>query len=158
MANKILPVFSTEGTVDIDIAGLSSSTSNVGNQSTMIDNSVTRYKRIRLFIKIKQGTNPTGSKGVYIYALRGDQNGTPYRTDGAAATKAGTFTVVNAELIGVLGNLASPSTGDILYKELILEDPGVEWGIAITHDTGVTLDGTAGSHYVRYIGESPEVQ
>ena len=155
--NKILPVFSAESTLAMTLAGLAASTSGVGRQSDMVDNSVNRFKRIRLFIKTKLGTSPVAGKGIYIYALRGDKNGTAHRTDGAGPSDAA-LTIVNADLIGVIGTAASPSTGDVLWKEIIFEDPGPEWGIAGYQDTGASLDATAGNHWVRWIGESPEIQ
>jgi hypothetical protein len=158
MANKILPKFETAGTLTISLGSLASSTSGVGRQSTMVDNSTNRYKRVRLFLKIKLGTTPTSAKAIYVYGLRGDLNGTPHRTDGAGASDAA-LTVLNAPLIGVIKNKDSgASTGDNCYGEVIFEDPGPEWGIAIVHDTAVNLDATGGNHYARYIGEEPEVQ
>lgn len=158
MANKILPFFDTEASLTITLASLASSTAGVGRQSTMVDNSTLRYKRVRVFIKIKLGTSPTSAKGVYVYALRGDKNATPHRTDGAGASDAA-LTVLNAPILGVLGDKSSgAATGDVLQGEFILEDPGPEWGIAIVHDTGVALDATAGNHWARYTGEEPEIQ
>lgn len=158
MANKILPKFETEASLTITMASLASSTAGVGRQSTMVDNSTTRYKRARLFIKIKLGTSPTSAKGVYVYGLRGDQNGTPSRTDAAGASDAA-LTVLNAPIIGVLGDKTSgAATGDVLQGEIMFEDLGAEWGVAIVHDTGVALDSTGGNHWVRYVGEEPEVQ
>lgn len=157
MANKILPYFAAEATLAMTLAGLPSSTSGVGRQSDMVDNSVNRFKRIRLFIKTKLGTGPSAGKGIYFYGLRGDKNATAHRTDNAGPSDAA-LTIINAELIGVIGTAAAPATGDVLLKEIIFEDPGLEWGIAGYHDTGVNLDATAGNHWVRWIGEDPEVQ
>jgi hypothetical protein len=158
MANKILPFYDAGAALTITIAGLASSTAGVGRQSTMVDNSTTRYKRVRVFVKIKLGTSPTSAKAAYIYILRGDKNATPHRTDGAGASDAA-LTVLNAKLLGVLGNKTSgAATGDVLQDDFILEDPGPEWGIAIVHDTVAALDATGSNHWARYIGEDPEVQ
>lgn len=123
----------------------------------MVDNSTLRYKRIRIFSKITQGTSPTGSNAVYFYGLRGDKNGTPYRTDNSGASDAA-LTVLNAPILEVGANLASPATGDVIWKEFVFEDPGPEWGIAVVHTTVAALNSTSGNHYIRYIGEDLEVQ
>ena len=151
MANAILDKFSPTSTaLTITLASLASSTAGLGRQSTIVDNTTNRNQDILLYVKITQGTSPTGSRGVYIYLIRDDNNGTNHRTDGAGASDAG-LTVVNAELIGALRNIASPSTGDVLYGEFLVRRPGPKWGVAIVHDTAVNLDGTGGNHWVRYV-------
>jgi hypothetical protein len=159
MANAVKPLFGAETTLTFTSANsLASSTSGAGAQSTMVDNSTNRYKRIRLFIKIALNASSaaTANTSVKIYALRGDQNGTPLRTDNAAASDAALNPIVNAQLIGVL--LVKPTTAaaDTLAGDFILEDPGVEWGIAIVHDTGFAL--AASGHLFRYMGENDEIQ
>lgn len=157
MANEIKDKFATSTALTITVAGLASSTTGVGRQSTIVDNTTNRYQDILLFVKIRQGTSPTGSRAVYIYLIRDDNDGTAYRSDGAGASDAA-LTVQNAQLIGVLRNKAAPSTGDDLYGEFLIQRPGPKWGVAIVHDTGVNLDADAGDHFVRFIGLNPEVQ
>jgi hypothetical protein len=154
MANEIKEKYSASAGLTITLASLASSTVLVGRQSTMIDNSTTRYQKTIIYLKIKQGTSPTGNRGVYVYGLRGD--GT-LRTDGAGASDAA-LTVLNAPLIGVMVNKPSPATGDTLYGEFVFDNPGPEWGIAVVHDTGVNLDSTEGNHDYNWIGVNPEVQ
>ncbi len=154
MANEIKEKFSASAGFTLSLAALATSTAGVGRQSTLIDNSTTKYKRIIVYLKVKQGTSPTGNRAVYVYGIRGD--GT-IRSDGAGASDAG-ITILNAQLIGVMANKASPSTGDLLYGDFVLEDPGPEWGIAIVHDTGVNLDSTEGNHDYNWVGVLPEVQ
>lgn len=157
MPNEIKDKFSASAALTITLASLATSTAGVGRQSTIIDNSSVKYQDILLFVKIKQGTSPTGSRGVYVYLIRDDADGTPYRSDGAGASDAG-LTVQNAQLIGVLRNKTSPATGDDLYGEFLINRPGPKWAIAIVHDTGVNLDSTGSNHYARYIGMNPDVQ
>lgn len=154
MATEIKAKYSSPAALTITLASLASSTAGVGRQSTLVDNSTTRYQRIRLYGKITQGTSPTGNRGVYVAAIFGD--GTR-RSDGAGASDAA-LTVLNALRLAVAINKAAPSTGDAIYFDAVLDDPGPEWGIAIVHDTGVNLDGTAGNHYVYWIGINPEAQ
>ncbi len=157
MASAILDKFGASTAFTITVASLASSTTNVGRQSTVVDNSTTRYSLVHIFGKIKQGTSPTGSKGVYFYAIRGDQNATPHRSDGAGASDAA-LTRVNAPYITTGRNLASPATGDLIYVDDFIVNPGPEFGVIVTHDTGVNLDATGGNHWVRYIGNNPEAQ
>lgn len=154
MANEIKEKYSASAGFTITLASLASSTSGVGRQSTLIDNSATKYKRIIVYIKVKQGTSPTGNRFVYVYGIRGD--GT-IRDDAAGASDAA-FTRLNAMELGVLANKASPATGDLLTGSFVFENPGPEWGIAIVHDTGVNLDSTEGNHDYNWVGVLPEVQ
>lgn len=157
MANAILDKYSAAAALTITLASLGSSGVGVGRQSTIVDNSVTRYQRIEFYAKIMLGTSPTGNTAVYVYAIRGDQHGTPYRTDGAGASDAG-LTVINARIVGAARVKASPATGDIMYVEGAILVPGPEWGLAVVQDTGVALDATGGNHFIHWIGVNPEVQ
>lgn len=157
MANEVKAKYGSPTALTITLAALASSTAGVGRQSTMVDNSSTKHTRIKLFVKIRQGTSPTGDRGVYIYVIRGDQDGTPHRSDGAGASDAA-LTVQNAQMVGSLRNKTSPATGDDLYGEFEFDSPGPEWGVAVVHDTGVNLDADAGDHYIRYVGVTDEVQ
>lgn len=154
MANEIKEKFSTSAGFTITLASLASSTVGVGRQSTLIDNSTTRYRKVIVYLKIKQGTSPAGSRFVYVYGIRGD--GT-IRSDGAGASDAA-FTRLNAVELGVLINKSSPATGDVLTGEFVFENPGPEWGIAIVHDTNAHLDSTEGNHDYNWVGVNPEVQ
>lgn len=135
----------------ITLASLASSTSGVGRQTSMVDNSTTRFRAVRVYGKFTLGTTPTGNKGVYLYALFGDANGTPHRTDGAGASDAA-LTVLNAPLLKVGRDKASPSTGDIVYVEGIITDPGPEFGVCVVHDTAVNLSSNGAFSWLRYIG------
>ena len=154
MANEIKEKFSASTGFTITLASLASSTDGVGRQSTLIDNSTSRYPTVLVYLKVKQGSSPTGNRGVYVYGIRGD--GT-LRSDGAGASDAG-ITVLNAPLLGTLINKPSPASGDVLYGEFVFYDPGPEWGIAVVHDTAVNLDSTEGNHDYNWIGVLPEVQ
>src|SRR4051812_24719234 len=155
MASEIKDLYSAAAALNIDLAGLVSSVAGVGNQSDMVDNSNTRFERIRLFIKSRLGTSPTADTAIYIFLLRGDKHGTPYRTDGAAATK-GALTILNAGVVGVIRTKHAPSTGDDLYADFDILKPGPEWGICVVHDTVAALNATAGNHFVHWIGLDPQ--
>ncbi len=155
--SAILDTYSASAAFTITIANIASSTTFAGQQSDMVDNSVTRYSLIHVFGKFKQGTSPTGNKGFYLYAIRGDAGGTAHRSDNAAAT-AGALTRANAEFIGVARNLASPATGDVVYVEAFIVNPGPSFGVMFYHDTAVNTDTTGSNHWLRWIGNNPEAQ
>lgn len=154
MANEIKDKFSSPSSFTIALASLSSSTAGVGRQSTIIDNSTTRYGKVIVYLKVKLGTSPTGNRSVYIYGIRSD--GT-LRSDGAGASDAA-ITVLNSTIIGALITKASPSTGDVLQGECTFYEPGPEWGIAVVHDTGVNLNSTESNHAYTWVGVNPEIQ
>lgn len=158
MANEIKDKYGSTTALTISLASLASSTSGVGRQSTLVDNSTSKYQDILVYVKIKQGTSPTGSRGVYVYLIRDDADGTtPHRTDGAGSSDAA-WTASNAQIIGSMRNLSSPATGDVLYGEFVVNRPGPKFGIGIVHNTKVNLDATGSSHWVRYVGLNPEIQ
>lgn len=154
MANEIKAKFSSATAFTITLASLGSSTGGVGRQSTMIDNSTNRYQAVIVYLKVKLGTSPTGSRAVYVYGIRSDGAD---RSDGAGASD-NAITILNAPILGVMQDKSSPSTGDLLYGEFVFTDPGPEWGIAVVHDTGVNLDSTEANHYYKWVGVNPEIQ
>ena len=106
MPNAIKDLFSSSTAMTISLGSLASSTSNVGRQSTMIDNSTTRYGRLLVFVKAKLGTSPTGNRSVQVYLLRGDGLGN--RDDAAGANDAA-ITLLNAVPIGALVTFGAAS-------------------------------------------------
>ena len=67
MANEIKDKYGSTTALTISLASLASSTSGVGRQSTLVDNSTSKYQDILVYVKIKQGTSPTGSRGVCVH-------------------------------------------------------------------------------------------
>lgn len=157
MANVVLDKYASVVALTITLGSLATSTTGVGRQSTIVDNTTNRYQDILLSVSIKQGTSPTGNKSVQIYLIRDNNDGTAILDDNAGVSDAA-LTVLNAPLIGTLINKSSPSTGDVLAGNFLITRPGPKWGIAIVHDTGVNLDSTNGNHVVSYIGLNPEIQ
>lgn len=155
--SEIKDKYGSPTALTITLANLASSIVGVGRQSTLVDNTTTRFSRLIVYVNIKQGTNPTGNKSVYIYLIRSDNDGTQHADDEAGASDAA-ITILNSQLIGVMRNKASPATGDVLKGSFVVDAPGPEWGIAIVHDTAVNLDNTGGNHWVRFIGINPEAQ
>lgn len=146
-------IFGSSTAFTITLGSLASSTSGVGRQSTIVDNTSTAYTAIWVACNIKCGTSPASNAPVYIYLIRDDNNGTHIRDDGAGATDAG-LTVVNAPLIGTLFTKASAATGDPLKGTFYVPAPGPKFGIAVVQATTVALDSTNGNHVINYVGET----
>jgi hypothetical protein len=152
MASEIKAKFGTETALTITLTSLASSTAGVGRQSTMVDNTTTRYQKVHVYVKVKTGTSPTASKGIYAYLIRADKASSPdVITDNAGASDAA-LTVVSAQQVG--GAATTNVTGVTYSFDFTIHNPGPSWGIAIVHDTGVNTDASVGSIY--WVGENPE--
>lgn len=159
-ANEIMDKFGSSTAMTITLASLASSTSGVGRQSTLIDNTTVRASEAIVYVKITVGTTPTANKPIYVYLLRGDDPASSnFRDDGAGASDAG-LTIINAQLLGTI--MCTAATSDVAYRGAFstrgLGALGKEWGIAIVHETAVNLNATAGNHFVRYVTVNPDVQ
>lgn len=157
MANEIKDKFGSSTALTITLASLAASNVGVGRQSTLIDNTSLAYQKLHVFVKIKLGTSPVANRAVYVYLLKADDHATEHITDGGGTSDAA-LTIKNAQLIGAMYVGTSPSTGDVLYGEFIVHDPGRQWGVAIVQDSNVTLNSTGANHWVRYVGANPEIQ
>jgi hypothetical protein len=155
MPNKIQAEHGASTAMTITLASLATSTVGVGRQSTMIDNT-DNAQMVRVYYKVTTGTSPTVNKSIQFYLLCGDDpSSSNIRTDNAGASDAA-LTVVTATLVNVVQTTA---TSDVTYRgSFLIRNPGIEWGIAIVHDTGVNLNATAGNHSIRYVTEDQEVQ
>jgi hypothetical protein len=145
-------------TLPAGIASLASSTVGVGVQTTFIDLTSIADNNpqfVTIQYKIKLGTSPTGSKGVYFYALWSD--GTHF--DGAAGAVAAAFTVpANIPIVWTAANAASPSTGDVLQGSFTMPVLNKQLAIAVVHDTVAALNATAGNHYLQIVPLKPDIQ
>lgn len=153
MANEIKDKFGSATALTITVASLADGN---GWQSTIVDNTSLRYQDAILSVKIKTQAGAGGDSVVGVYLIRDDNDGTPNRTDSAAASDAA-LTIVNAGLIGVV---KIRSAGGVQTEEadFLVHRLGPKWGIAIKNETGATLDTTGGNHRVGYVGLNPEVQ
>lgn len=156
MPNEIKDRFATSTAMTITLASLGD---GAGRQSTLVDNTMARYQEILVYVKCKMGSSaPNANSIVEVYVLRGDKDsGTEHLSDGAESSDAA-LTPLNAQLVGALRNKASPSGGDVLYGEFLIQRPGPKWGIAVFNRSGQPFDSTGGNHWARYVGVNPEVQ
>ena len=155
MPNSVLTRFAAASPITITLGGLANGS---GRQGTLVDNTTTGYSRVTVGASIKLGTSPTANTLVSLYLIRGDNAGTPIRTDGAGASDAA-IALKNAQSIGTLSTGASPATGDVLSDLFDVPFvPGPKWTVAVLNGTGVALDATSGNHVVSFVGAYDEVQ
>jgi len=150
--NIIKSKFGTRQTLTIQLVSLASN-SAIGRQSTIVDNSSDKYQLIHLWCKIMVGTTPTANTRMYVYLIK--SNGTE-RSDNAGPSDAA-HPIVNARLLGII-RVPVNTSNTSYYGEFKIQNPGPQWGITITHDTGVALNSTASNHVISWVGENPDVQ
>jgi hypothetical protein len=135
----------------ITLASLASSTTGVGRQTTLVDNTTNKYLAAQVELKITMGTTPTANTLVYVYLIRYDN--TAIADDGAGASDAG-WTQINAPLLGTI--LCSAATSNVAYYGVFntgfLGELGPKWGIGIVNSTGAALNSTEGNHGYSWIG------
>lgn len=136
----------------ITLASLASSTTGVGRQSTLIDNTKTQYSSALIYCKITVGTSPTANSPIYVYLIRSD-NGTPIAGDGAGVSDAA-ITIKNAVLLDVI--TCTAATSDTAYYKTMdtkfVGSLGPKWGIAVVNSTGAALNSTVGNHEISWVG------
>jgi len=155
-AAEIKAKFGSSTAMTITLASLATSTVGVGRQTTLIDNTTNRYRRIQVYFRVTTGTTPTANKSIRFFLVKGDDPAASnIRTDNAGASDAG-LTVVTADQVYAV---ATSSTSDQAYRgSFTIENPGPEWGLCVVHDTGVNLNATGSNHSIRYVGETSEAQ
>lgn len=140
--------FATLGTMTITLGTLASSSTGVGRQSTMIDNTTVKAPAAQISVQITAGTS-TGTNLISLYLIRGDN--VNMKDDNAGASDAA-WTQLNAPL---LGNIVVGAGTNTQYKNTFdttfLGHLGPTWGIGVVHNLGNPLNATAGSHLVTYV-------
>lgn len=124
-------------------------------QSTLIDNT-DKAQLVTVYFDITTGTSPTANRTIEFYLIKGDNPaGSNIRTDNAGASDAG-ITIDVAKLADVV---QTDGTSDKHYRgSFQIQNPGVEWGIAVKNNTGVALNSTGGNHKLQYVEENVEIQ
>ena len=148
-----LPVNSPLGigsktTVTVTLTSLGSGSAR---ESTVIDNTTTRYRNVRLRIQTKGQASGTLYLDVYVYTALGD---TTY-TDGATGSDAA-FTAANRKnsryLGAVLMNAATAAVqGELMMSDSFKDCPD-KFGFIFINNSGAALSATAGDHVIEYEG------
>ena len=155
MANEIKDKYGTSTALTITLASLANA---AGRQSTLVDNTTTRFQDLLLFVNVKTANNPNANSIIEVYLVRSDNDATTEHRDDGAGTSDAALTPLNSQLLGALRSSSSPGTGETLKGSFLVNRPGPEWGVAVYNRSGQTLDATGSNHWVRYIGLNPEVQ
>jgi len=155
--------------VTITLASLAtSSTHIVGRQSTIVDNTATKYLDVQLFGQIEGGTTPTVDTSIRIYAWAPTKIATSTKTypvasgttQLGASDAAATFTAYNRNaalkfLHQITVNATTGNQYSFFIGSLAAAFGGVMpswWGLFVTHNTVAALDSTGSNHWIHYTG------
>jgi hypothetical protein len=146
----------------LTLASLATSSSLlVGRESTAITNVSNLYLDAHVFGQITTGTSPTaGQIEVWLYALIKHASSTPtYPSPVTGSDAAITFVAETKSRLILLDLIATNSTSNTTYgirpasvRNLCGGVMPIKWGVAVTHNTAVNLNSTAGNHWVHYTG------
>jgi hypothetical protein len=148
--------FDTSTAFTVTLASLASS-ATVGRESTVVDNSTTRFldALVQLSIKLQAGT-PAGAKAVFIYVY-GSEDGTRYPDPVTGADAAITLRVPTN--LRRLGFIACPDAGGLTYHSSPMSVAAAfggvmprKWGIVVRNETAVAFSATEGDHIKKYSG------
>jgi hypothetical protein len=128
--------YSTPTVVTIGMAGLLNGANAVGNN---IDNSVTRYSRLLVQVKVRCG-------GVALPAINGHVDIYLARSiDGAVTWDAAQESTLLGAIPANQGTTSYAATFEV-------NDPGPGYRVIVVNNTGGTLDSTAANHSVKILG------
>lgn len=157
MANDILNEIGSRTAFTITVASLATSTTFVGRQSDLVDNTTTKAPAALVYVQITTGTSPTANRNIYVRLIRYDNSAI---ADDGAGTSDAALTCLNAPILGILQ--MNSASNNVAFRAVFDTAPlgvlGPKWGIQVSHDTGVNLNSTGGNHVLAYIPYWPEVQ
>jgi hypothetical protein len=126
-------------------------------QSTVIDNTTTKYLDAMIYLAVKLGTGTPGSDKVVKVYLYVSEDGNNY-TDNATGSDAALTLRVPTNLIPIAA-LQCPDAGGLTWKIVI---PSVaaayggflppKWGIVVENRTNIAFTGTEGDHTKEFRG------
>ena len=164
----VTPNYAASATVTIGLATtpLASSTTVV-REGTVIDNTTNKYDDALLSGKITVGTTPTSGTPiyVYVYAILDDTPTYPDTLAGSDADRTLTSVGVGQGFLKVAAVLNVDSTtsnrayafGPIAVAQFFGGVLPLKWGVAVSNQSGVALNSTAGLHFIKYIGVKYDV-
>ncbi len=147
----VLKAYVNGGTFTCTLASLASS-ATAGRESTVVDNSSTKYldALVQLNVKLQTGT-PANDKAIYVFAYASADGGTTYPDAVTGANAA--ITLNDPTQLPLLGMIYAPAAGGLTWKggpwPVARCFGGVmpeKWGIVIRNYTNVTLSATEGDH------------
>jgi hypothetical protein len=160
MAIISLDTYPSWSALTITLASLATSSTLVaGRASTAVSNTTDKFLDVMVAGKIRAGTSPTGGViEVWAYA---SFDGTPTYPDsitGTDADKTMTSANVKSSALRLLWATSVDTTSNTDYfipptslQQLFGQMPS-NWGLFVTHSTGVALNATGGNHVLSYRG------
>ncbi len=145
----------------ITLASLATSSDwTVGRCSTSYSNATNKDEIMALAGQITTGTSPTANPGVievWAFAQRKDSTWPDLFTSAYSGTDGG-FTVRSRDILFAgarpVARIQTNTTSNVPYSfgplnlSALFGYPVKEWAIFVTHNTGVSLNGTAGNHVI----------
>ena len=150
------PVYGTPTAMTITLASLATSSTLVaGRESTAIDQKdSTDAIDVLVGGKVTTGTSPTAARQIEVW-LYGSYDDTEF--SGSATGSDAALTPVEKSLLQLLTMIPTSNVSDTAYKFgpfSVAQAFGgvipVQWGVWITHSTGVNLNSTGSNHEVYY--------
>lgn len=151
---------SSAASLTITVASLASDSNLLaGRQSTVVDNTTTKYIDALVGGKLMTGTSPTADRAIEVWAW-GTYDGTTYTAGMGASDANKTVTAKRKLLLGLLQSIPTSSTSDNPYewgprsvaRALGLSQLPRAWGVFVVHNTGVNLNATGGNHEIKFTG------
>lgn len=122
--------------------------------STLVDNSVNKYKDALVRIKTNGQAGSTGVVNVFVYASVDIT--TPVYSDGVTGSDASftTANIKNSELLAVINmnGATSVTTKPLSVASKFGGRLPPKWGIIVNNESGAGLSTTAGDHSIVYLG------
>lgn len=150
------PVYGSKVTMTISVASMSTSTLVVGRESTAVDQKDTD-DAIDCLVggTLTVGTTPTANTQIEVWAY-GSYDDTNFTASATGSDATLTPTAKSLmKLLAVIPNVGT--TSNVAYKwgpTSVAQAFGgvlpVQWGVWVTHNTGVALNSTGGNHEIEY--------
>lgn len=150
------PLYGTPTAMTITLTGLASSATTVaGRESTALDQKDT-LDAIDVLVggKVTTGTTPTAARQIEVWVY-GSYDDTEF--SGSATGTDAALTPVEKTLLALLQIIPTSNVSDTTYKfgpfsiaQAFGGTMPVQFGIWVTHNTGVNLNATATNHEVVY--------
>ena len=141
-------VFGSKTTITATLTSLGSGSAR---ESTVIDNTSTKYRNARIRIQTKGQASGTSYVDVYVYTALGDSTYTDAATGSDAA-----FTAANRFNSRYLGQVKCNANTSAVQAELMMSDAFADcpdkWGLIFINNSGAALSATAGDHVIEYEG------
>lgn len=149
-------VYPSQDAVTITLASLNYDNSKLqGQESTAIDNTSNLYLDYLVSGKVTTGTNPTASKSIEVWAVGYDGAAWPDVFDGTDSAETITSAEIKASVCKLVASIATTNTSNRTYPFGPVSLSAVFGGAIppkfvffVTHDTGQTLNATAGNHAI----------